>query len=106
MEHDLAAPGPVRAGSKQLVTRNHKITEHPLSPDRGFATLLFDVDGTILSSTAAAERIWTDSARRRGLDVAAFLPTIHGVRLVDTVRRLGFRALIPKPKLMRSRKPK
>ena len=28
----------------------------------------------------SAERVWSDWARRHGLDVAAFLPTIHGVR--------------------------
>jgi sugar-phosphatase len=66
-----------------------------LFPDRGFAALLFDMDGTILSSIAAAERIWADWARRHGLDVAAFLPTIHGVRSVDTVRRLALPGVDP-----------
>jgi sugar-phosphatase len=58
-------------------------------PDRAFAAFLFDMDGTILSSIAAAERVWTRWALRHGLDVAAFLPTIHGMRSVETVRRLG-----------------
>ena len=58
-------------------------------PDRAFAAFLFDMDGTILSSIAAAERVWARWARRHGLDVAAFLPTIHGMRSVETVRRLG-----------------
>jgi sugar-phosphatase len=57
-------------------------TAHP------FAAFLFDMDGTILSSIAAAERVWTRWAVRHGLDVAAFLPTIHGMRAVDTVGRL------------------
>jgi sugar-phosphatase len=57
--------------------------------DRAFAAFLFDMDGTILSSIAAAERVWARWARRHGLDVAAFLPTIHGMRSVETVRRLG-----------------
>lgn len=57
--------------------------------DRPFAAFLFDMDGTILSSIAAAERVWTRWARRHGLDVDAFLPTIHGMRSVETVRRLG-----------------
>jgi sugar-phosphatase len=56
-------------------------------PQRAFAAFLFDMDGTILSSIAAAERVWTRWALRHGLDVAAFLPTIHGRRAVDTVRR-------------------
>jgi sugar-phosphatase len=55
--------------------------------DRAFAAFLFDMDGTLLSSIAAAERVWTRWALRHGLDVAAFLPTIHGMRAVDTVAR-------------------
>jgi sugar-phosphatase len=53
------------------------------------------MDGTILSSIAAAERVWARWARRHGLDVAAFLPTIHGMRSVETVRRLGLPGLDP-----------
>lgn len=52
-----------------------------------YAAFLFDMDGTLLSSIAAAERVWGTWARRHGLDVAAFLPTIHGVRAEDTIRR-------------------
>lgn len=60
-----------------------------LFPGRSFGALLFDMDGTILSSIVAAERVWAEWARGHGLDVEAFLPTIHGVRTVDTVRRLA-----------------
>jgi sugar-phosphatase len=35
-----------------------------------------------------AERVWTHWAERHGLDVASFLPTIHGVRCIDTIRNL------------------
>lgn len=55
---------------------------------RHFAAFLFDMDGTVLTSLAAAERVWAAWARRRGLDVDAFLPTIHGRRAVDTIARL------------------
>ncbi|GLK84133.1 HAD-IA family hydrolase [Ancylobacter defluvii] len=55
--------------------------------DRNFGAFLFDMDGTVLTSIAAAERVWTRWAQRHGLDVARFLPTIHGVQAVDTVRR-------------------
>ncbi|WP_433770209.1 HAD-IA family hydrolase [Pseudomonas putida] len=55
------------------------------TPYRAF---LFDMDGTILTSIAAAERVWATWARRHGVDVEAFLPTIHGARAVDTIRRL------------------
>ena len=47
------------------------------------------MDGTVLNSIAAAERIWTIWAVRHGVDVASFLPTIHGVRAIDTVNRQG-----------------
>src|SRR3954466_2032935 len=53
------------------------------------------MDGTLLSSIAAAERVWARWAERHGLDLAAFLPTIHGVRSVETVRRLGLPGVDP-----------
>src|ERR1700712_1545064 len=53
------------------------------------------MDGTILSSIAAAERVWARWAERHGLDVPAFLPTIHGMRSVETVRRLGLPGVDP-----------
>ncbi len=45
------------------------------------------MDGTLITSTAAAERVWTRWAERHGLDVAALLSVMHGVRAVDTIRR-------------------
>ncbi|TGQ74868.1 MAG: HAD family hydrolase [Mesorhizobium sp.] len=54
-----------------------------------FAAFLFDMDGTIINSIACAERVWSDWARRHGLDVAAFLPTIHGVRAIETIGNLA-----------------
>jgi len=53
------------------------------------------MDGTLLSSIAAAERIWGAWARRHRLDVAAFLPTIHGVQSIETVRRLALPGVDP-----------
>ena len=67
----------------------------PDLPDRAYAAFLFDMDGTILSSIAAAERVWARWAERHGLDVAAFLPTIHGMRSVETVRRLNLPGVDP-----------
>ncbi len=60
-----------------------------------FGALLFDMDGTIISSVAAAERVWTAWAERQGLDVAAFLPTIHGVRGVEVIRQLELPGIDP-----------
>ena len=56
------------------------------TPYRAF---LFDMDGTILTSIAAAERVWTTWALRHGVDVETFLPTIHGARAIDTITRLA-----------------
>ncbi|MCJ2051124.1 HAD-IA family hydrolase [Methylobacterium sp. J-070] len=67
----------------------------PRVPTRRFAAFLFDMDGTIISSIASAERAWSRWARAHGLDVAAFLPTIHGVRSVETIRRLALPGLDP-----------
>jgi sugar-phosphatase len=55
--------------------------------EKRFAAFLFDMDGTLLNSTIAAERVWAKWARKHGLNVEAFLPTIHGVRSIDTVRK-------------------
>ena len=63
--------------------------------DRRFSALLFDLDGTLINSIAAAERVWAAWAARYGLDVAAFLPTIHGVRGVETIARLGLPGVDP-----------
>ena len=58
----------------------------PASP-RLWQAFLFDMDGTLITSTAAAERVWSRWAELHGLDVAAFIPTIHGVRAADTIRK-------------------
>ena len=56
-------------------------------PTDTFAAFLFDMDGTVTDSIAATERVWTAWAQRHGLEVDAFLPTIHGVRAEETIRR-------------------
>ena len=66
-----------------------------LFPGRSFAAFLFDMDGTLLSSILAAERVWARWARKHGLDVDAFLPTIHGKRSVDTVRMADIAGVDP-----------
>jgi len=58
-------------------------------PNESFGAFLFDMDGTILSSIAAAERVWAAWAMRHGVDVASFLPTIHGRRASETIRQLN-----------------
>jgi len=62
---------------------------------RTFGALLFDMDGTIINSVIATERVWAAWAERHGLDVVSFLPTIHGVRGIDTISRLGLPGVDP-----------
>ncbi|MEN5363270.1 HAD-IA family hydrolase [Brevundimonas intermedia] len=57
-----------------------------LPKPRAYQAFLFDMDGTLITSTLAAERVWTRWAERHGLDVAALLSVMHGVRAVDTIR--------------------
>ncbi|MEU6131469.1 HAD-IA family hydrolase [Saccharopolyspora sp. NPDC047091] len=49
--------------------------------------LLFDMDGTLVDSTAVVERVWHDFAARHGLDVADILVDSHGRRGGETVAR-------------------
>jgi sugar-phosphatase len=67
----------------------------PRLPERSFAAFLFDMDGTILTSIKAAERVWGQWAASHGLDVDAFLPTIHGKRTEETVRALNLPGVDP-----------
>ncbi|WLH33580.1 HAD family hydrolase [Pseudomonas sp. FP2196] len=65
------------------------MSAHDCVFDRAFGAFLFDMDGTVLNSIAAAERIWSAWAVRHGVDVESFLPTIHGARAIDTINRLN-----------------
>lgn len=56
-------------------------------PARAYDAFLFDMDGTLITSVAAAERVWAAWGRRHRLDLDAFIPTIHGVRAIDTIRK-------------------
>lgn len=49
--------------------------------------IVFDMDGTLVDSTAVVERIWTDFAAEHDLDVAELLAFAHGRQTHDTVRR-------------------
>ena len=59
------------------------------------AGFLFDMDGTLIDSSQAMQRIWGRWAQRRGVDFAALLEIIHGVRAIDTMRRLAIPGLDP-----------
>lgn len=62
---------------------------------RSFAALLFDMDGTLITSIEAAERVWIRWAAGHGLDARTFLPKIHGQRAVDTIRSLAIPGVDP-----------
>jgi mannitol-1-/sugar-/sorbitol-6-phosphatase len=64
-------------------------------PEKTYAAFLFDMDGTILNSIAAAERVWGRWAAALGLDVEKFLPTMHGKRGIDTISGLNMPHLDP-----------
>lgn len=53
------------------------------------AAILFDMDGTILTSIPAVERAWTGWAARVGVPATEVLDHLHGRRAIDTVRRFA-----------------
>jgi sugar-phosphatase len=59
-------------------------TEPPVLTVRA---VLFDMDGTLVDSTAIVEQVWLEFAERYGLDYEEILRTSHGVQAGDTIRR-------------------
>jgi sugar-phosphatase len=51
--------------------------------------ILFDMDGTLVDSTAVVERVWARFADRFDLDLATILATSHGRRMQDSIVRFG-----------------
>ena len=49
--------------------------------------ILFDMDGTLVDSTAVVERVWGRFAEANGVDIVELLATSHGVKAIDTIRR-------------------
>ena len=58
-------------------------------PNKTYAAFLFDMDGTLINSIAATNRVWTRWAESHGLDPLAVLRIMHGVRAVEVIRRLN-----------------
>jgi sugar-phosphatase len=54
-----------------------------------YAAFLFDMDGTLLDSSAVVERVWLTWARQHGVDPQALLSALHGVRAEDTIRKFA-----------------
>lgn len=81
------------AGTGAYCQIDHRTPPLHHSPDRLFDRFydgfLFDMDGTLLNSIAAAERVWSRWALKHGLDLETFLPTMHGKRGIDTISALN-----------------
>jgi sugar-phosphatase len=50
--------------------------------------VLFDLDGVLVESREATERVWRDWAARNRVDEAELLSAMHGVRSVEVIRAL------------------
>ena len=61
----------------------------PQFRNHSYAAFLFDMDGTLLDSSAVVDRVWGSWAKRHGIDAAALLANVHGVRAGDTIRRFA-----------------
>ena len=55
---------------------------------RRISAVLFDLDGVLVESREATERVWLDWASRNGVEEAALWSAMHGVRSVEVVRAL------------------
>jgi mannitol-1-/sugar-/sorbitol-6-phosphatase len=61
----------------------------PVFRTRSYAAFLFDMDGTLLDSSAVVHRVWGEWAKRHGIDAATLFANVHGVRSEDTIRRFA-----------------
>src|ERR1700749_2282108 len=64
-------------------------------PRKSYAAFIFDMDGTLIDSIASANRVWTRWANVHGLDPERVVAIMHGVRAIETVRRLNVPGLNP-----------
>jgi sugar-phosphatase len=61
----------------------------PRFREHTYAAFLFDMDGTLLDSSAVVDRVWRTWAQRHGVDTETLMANMHGVRSEDTVRRFA-----------------
>ena len=54
-----------------------------------YAAVLFDMDGTLLDSTACVEGIWRRWAARRSIDADHLMQHVHGLRTAETIARVA-----------------
>lgn len=55
---------------------------------RRVSAVLFDLDGVLVESREATERVWVDWARQNGIEDGALRAAMHGVRSADVIRAL------------------
>ncbi|MGV8886246.1 MAG: HAD-IA family hydrolase [Microbacteriaceae bacterium] len=51
--------------------------------------ILFDMDGTIVDSTAVVEHVWGRFADKHGIPLDTILGDSHGIKAIDTIRKYG-----------------
>ena len=51
--------------------------------------ILFDLDGVLVDSTPCVTRIWSEWARKHGLDPGHVVHAAHGQRTIETVRKVA-----------------
>ncbi len=61
----------------------------PIFRSHSYAAFLFDMDGTLLDSSAVVDRVWGAWAQRHGIDRDTLFARVHGVRAEDTIRRFA-----------------
>jgi len=57
--------------------------------------LIFDMDGTVLLSSAVFERVWRQWGERHGVDAEKIIAVAHGRRMIDTAREVSPPGLDP-----------
>jgi mannitol-1-/sugar-/sorbitol-6-phosphatase len=57
-------------------------------PRRVVRAVLFDLDGVLVESREATERVWLEWASKKGIGVQELRAAMHGVRSVEVVRAL------------------
>ncbi|SER81979.1 HAD family hydrolase [Rhizobium sp. NFR03] len=85
---------PVLSSPVSASSSTETLSSHP-TLGKPFSAFLFDMDGTLLNSIAAAERVWGKWAVAHGLDLKTFLPFMHGKRGIDTITQLNLPGVDP-----------
>src|SRR3954469_13574396 len=63
-----------------------RVVPMPAVLDLTASAALFDMDGTLVDSTAVVEALWRDFCREHDVDETVLVPWSHGRRTPDTVR--------------------